>query len=814
MEQNNTDRAKRFSDALALISKAPALADGILGDVANIIAREGCHALGTSRVGIWRMALDGTYLTCDASYSRDTDTFTIQDDFPLGDRRRYVELLRTERLLVIDNIDTTTVLENMHETYGPDLCAMLDSPIRAGGEVIGVVCIEQDYTEEYPSQRIWTGDEQAFASSLSDFFALAIESAERRRLMRRTETLMSNLPGMVYQCLHNPPDFTFTFVSEGSLSLVGYRPDELVNNTALKFFDMVHPDDIDALAKANAQTLSLGQPLETTFRIIMKDGSVKWIWERSRIAETYPDGTPHILEGFYTDITEQRRLEAAELANRAKSEFLANMSHEIRTPMNAILGMTDLAIRNYPDEVMLEYLGNIQSAGTSLLSIINDILDFSKIEAGAVELMVDKYDIRSFINDVVTMTHVRIGDKPIDFIIDDDPNMPREFIGDVTRIKQIAINLLSNAVKFTREGAVTLSVSAEPAGATGRYKLKLAISDTGIGIRKEDIPQLFGNFSQLDTRKNRGIEGTGLGLAISKNLVSLMEGDITVESVYGKGSCFSVYVMQGVENYTPAITLAKDTSRRVAICFSNSRRTSSLARLLENLRVPYDNVTLPASLEGYSHIFFEAKHFDELDITKNVTAKLIATSNNAAFEKKLPSGVKMVYSPLTSLTVAKLLDDRTVGITTVGSQGASDYMLQVTDTHALIVDDNEINLIIAENALETYGVRISLASSGAEAISLIKNNDYDIVFMDHMMPEMDGVDTTLIIRDMPDEKYQKLPIVALTANVIGDVREMFIANGMSDFLSKPIEFREIERVLMDWLPKEKWTLSNNQAPDE
>jgi PAS domain S-box-containing protein len=674
-----------------------------------------------------------------------------------------------------------------------------------GGEVVGVVCIEQDTCEEFPERRDWTIEEQNFASSLADFVALAMESAKRRQLMRRTEALMSNLPGMVYQCLNDPPDFTFTFVSEGCYNLIGYTPEELLGNNALKFFDMVHPDDLAPLERLNASTLSIGLPLETTFRMIMKDGSVKWVWERSRVVEKNPDGTPHLLEGFYTDITEQRRLEAAELANRAKSEFLANMSHEIRTPMNAILGMTDLALRSFPDEVVLEYLGNIKSAGTSLLSIINDILDYSKIEAGAVELVPDKYDVRSMINDIVTMIHVRIGEKPLDFIVNDDPNMPREMIGDMTRVKQIAINLLTNAVKFTRKGHIVFTISAEPTSNDARYKLKISVSDTGIGIRKEDIPLLFGNFSQLDTRKNRGIEGTGLGLAISKNLVELMNGEMHVDSVYGEGTCFSFYVTQKVENPRPAVTLPQKNQYRVAFWLQTIEKSRVLSEKLSKMGVSCDILDSPNDFAEYSHAFFDLCNWNAVNKKTYSNTRLIAVSSRSLPAPELPTDVELVCAPITSLSLARILDDE-ADTGTKASSEIDESSLRLHDTRFLVVDDNEINLVIAESVLQAYGGEVTLASGGAEAVELTQKNDYDIVFMDHMMPEIDGVDATKIIRAISGEKYQKLPIVALTANVVGDVKDLFLKSGMNDFLSKPLEIKEIERVLQEWLPREKWSV--------
>ncbi|MDR1483171.1 MAG: response regulator [Synergistaceae bacterium] len=804
MSQSGIEYANQLSDALARITKTSALTAGILQDAANVIAKEGCLALNTHRVGIWHVTEDATLLKSIASYNIVDDRHSVQDDFPLDNRKHYVELLHTERLLIINDAMDTDILPNLQEAYGPNICALLDAPIRAGGNLVGVVCMEQDRSERFPARRAWTIEEQNFASSLADFVALAMESAERRLLMRRTETLMSNLPGMVYQCLNDPPNFTFTFVSEGCYKLIGYTPDELIGNNAVKFFDMVHPDDLGSLERLNAETLSVGLPLETTFRMIMKDGSVKWIWERSRVVEMKPDGTPHLLEGFYTDITEQRRLEAAELANRAKSEFLANMSHEIRTPMNAILGMTNLAIQNFPQESVLEYLGNIRNAGTSLLSIINDILDFSKIEAGAVELIPEKYNILSLVNDIVTMIHMRIGDKPLDFIVDDDPNMPMELVGDVTRIKQIAINLLTNAVKFTRNGHITLSVGAEFDEARELYRLNFLVKDTGIGIRKEEIPLLFGNFSQLDTRKNRGIEGTGLGLAISKKLVELMDGEICVESVYGQGSCFSFYVMQQVDDPKPAVILPPDERRRVAVWLASGIKAQGLVEKLKKMGTPCDIVDTPGNFAKYSHAFFD---FDRYRYVRQVTCpdtKLIAISRNQLDDQGLPQHVKNLYAPVTSLVAACLLDEKS-SFQSGNPQETGGMLLRLHETHFLVVDDNDINLVIAENALLSYGGQVSVASSGAEAVELVKENEYDIVFMDHMMPEMDGVDATRVIRALPGEKYSRLPIVALTANVVGDVRDMFLQSGMNDFLSKPLEFDEIERVLMELLPCDKWS---------
>jgi len=494
------------------------------------------------------------------------------------------------------------------------------------------------------------------------------------------------------------------------------------------------------------------------------------------------------------------------------------MSHEIRTPMNAILGMSDLALRAQRAskyETATEYMKNIKTAGNQLLTIINDILDFSKIEAGAIDLISEKYSLSSVINDITTMIHVRIGDKPLDFIIEEDAEMPRELIGDATRIKQIAINLLTNAVKFTKEGHIIFSISAEDAGSNGDYKLKVSVTDTGIGIKKEDIPLLFDNFSQLDTRKNRSIEGTGLGLAISKNLVELMGGEIEVKSKYGEGSSFSFYVMQKLGNPAPAFPVYPDDKRRAAVLISNNVKSKVLTDKINKMGISCEAIRTADEIGGtdnkaYTHVFFDNNHFEKILKTDCFGAKLHFVAHGLVDTEKVPPSMQVVHIPLTNLLVAQLLSDKTGGCGDADS-GDDEMSLQLSGARILVVDDIEINLIITEETLLAVGGEVDTADSGAKAVELVKENDYDIVFMDHMMPEMDGVDTTKAIRALPEEKHKKMPIVALTANVVGDVKDMFLESGMNDFLSKPLEIDEIERVLKEWLPREKWSrIKNNK----
>ncbi len=305
----------RLADALAQITRSPELSSGILEDAAKIIARTGCATLNTSRVGIWRISKEDAILrnitTYSMSTSMSTGTYGTQPDFNISTpgAGEYARLLASERQVAIENAAQPNVLTDILAGYGPQICAMLDAPIRVEGKLAGVLCIEQDRCAAFPVKREWSIAEQDFASSLADFMAIALTSAEHRMLADQTEEMMNNLPGMVYRYRNDPPNLTMTFASCGSLPLIGYPPEELVGGSMAKIMEtMVHPDDLAAMGKQHEETLFRGLPLESTFRIRLKDGSEKWLWERIRIIETAEDGRPYLFEGFCTDVTEQRRL--------------------------------------------------------------------------------------------------------------------------------------------------------------------------------------------------------------------------------------------------------------------------------------------------------------------------------------------------------------------------------------------------------------------------------------------------------------------------------------------------------------------------
>ena len=489
-----------------------------------------------------------------------------------------------------------------------------------------------------------------------------------------------------------------------------------------------------------------------------------------------------------------------------KSDFLANMSHEIRTPMNAVIGMAEMALREDLPSVARGYIGQIISSGKTLLNIINDILDFSKVESGKMTIEEAEYEPMSIINDVANIINTRIGEKDVELILDIAPDIPRKLIGDSERIKQVIINLSNNAVKFTKQGQVVLEVGYVRTDADS-LNLKIAVKDTGIGIKKQDLPKLFQSFQQLDSKRNRNIEGTGLGLAISQRFVNLMGGEISVESEYEKGSIFTFWVPQKIFDEKPSVEVRDKENIRVAGLISNGFLREHIEKDMRSLEIKYIslesdkdlNVLLEEDIQylfvGQGMFSMEVEEFVKLH--QNITAVLMIDFRTSV--KLNIQNLLVVKKPFYVLNMASVFNGEDAN---VGFGIREDFEFIAPEAEVLIVDDNAINLTVAEGLLKPLQMKIDTALSGSEAIEKISGKVYDIVFMDHMMPELDGVETTHIIRRFHSE-YDDVPIIALTANAVSGTKEMFLAEGMNDFVAKPIEMRTILSKLRNWLPKQK-----------
>ena len=510
----------------------------------------------------------------------------------------------------------------------------------------------------------------------------------------------------------------------------------------------------------------------------------------------------------YSRYSMEKESSAIEREANMKSDFLANMSHEIRTPMNAVIGMAEMALREELPPTAREYVNQIKTAGNSLLTIINDILDFSKIESGKMDINMVEYQAPSIINDIVNIISTRIGDKNLELLVDYAPDMPFHIMGDCIRIKQIIMNLANNAVKFTKEGRVEIKIDYDR---TGEHEilLKVSVSDTGIGIKKEDIGKLFQSFSQLDSKRNRNIEGTGLGLAISKQLVSLMNGKIAVESEYGKGSTFYFEVPQLVLTEGQSVIIKEKKKIIAGVFTDNPHILSSLQRDIERFGGECITVFLVEQLQelldkGADFFFIDQPMFgkpvrDFVEEHQEITCVLM-TGFKSNVEYHSPNLIVM-KKPLYSVNLGIILNhEEFYRDLDPDRQEIFDFV--APEAEILIVDDNEINLTVAEGLIKPLQMRIDTALSGQEAIEKISVKHYDLIFMDHMMPELDGVETTHIIRRLHEE-YNDVPIIALTANAVEEVRAMFLVEGMNDFVAKPIEMNVITAKLRQWLPKEK-----------
>lgn len=508
-------------------------------------------------------------------------------------------------------------------------------------------------------------------------------------------------------------------------------------------------------------------------------------------------------------IVEDKRSEAIQ-ANKSKSDFLANMSHEIRTPMNAISGMTDFIIRDSEDEMIKEHALKIKSASSTLLSIINDILDFSKIEAGRLEIINAEFQLSSVINDVVNIISTRIGDKPIDFVIDIDASIPAYLIGDEIRIRQIFVNLLSNAVKFTKEGYVGFKLEVKH---TSEEEIVLfsEVFDTGIGIKPSDFDKLFTSFTQVDTKRNRTIEGSGLGLSICKKLTELMGGDIYFKSTYGEGSSFFFTLKVKVSRDEKILNIEDIEHKKIAVLESKVLFEQSAQKTLNSFNVKnfvtsnkndfikeitkygkeYTNLII------YYSIYNELKEYIEM-YAPNASVALILDMNE---HYKYIKNVRVLYRPCYSLNYAAILNNKNFAFI-IGGEHLLDTNFKAPRARVLVVDDNTVNLEIVKGMMQPYQINVTTALSADECFNLLKYNFYDIVFMDHMMPVIDGMEAVKIIRKYNDAHYKNMPIIALTANAISGAREMYIANGFTDFLSKPIEIKNLNKILYTYIPEE------------
>ena len=659
----------------------------------------------------------------------------------------------------------------------------------------------------------------------------------RERVRARLDLLLGAAPSVVYSFAASG-DFAPTFVSANIESMLGYRPEEYLKDAAF-WRAHVHPDDIAEVEAEQAQLFETGAH-SNEYRFRKKDGTYCWVSDEQHLIRDLNE-EPLEVVGSWSNIdarktaeqallTAQGELEkateAALAASEAKSAFLANMSHEIRTPMNAVIGLSHLALKTDLMPRQRDYVVKIKHSGQHLLGIINDILDFSKIEAGKLAVENIDFDLDKVLENVGNLISEKASAKGLELIFDIEPSVSNYFRGDPLRLGQILINFCNNAVKFTERGEVV--VRAEVLEDSKDSQLILfSVSDTGIGLTQEQVGRLFQAFQQADVSTTRKYGGTGLGLAISKRLAELMGGTIEVTSELGKGSTFRFTARLGKAEMAPRRRILQSDlrGRRVLIIDDNAQARSVLSGMLTNLsfiadeapsgqegiemvraaalaQAPYDIAFVDWQMPGLDGIetgrrILALPNLDPAPHLVMVTAygreEVLKQAEESGFENVLikPVTSSILFDTAIGALGADLEASETVEI------GLSFDIERIRGARVLLVEDNEINQEVAIGQLEEAEVFVDLAENGAEAVRMVRENDYDVVLMDMQMPVMDGIEATRILRANP--RFETLPIIAMTANALVSDREMCLEAGMNDHIAKPIDPDQLFGVLLRWI---------------
>lgn len=507
-------------------------------------------------------------------------------------------------------------------------------------------------------------------------------------------------------------------------------------------------------------------------------------------------------------------IETLRKVEQSKDDFLANVSHEIRTPLNTIFGMCEIILQERDLKQVREEVYQIQNASRTLMSTVSDVLDFSELQSGEMMVEEEVYHLTSSVQDIVNMAVAQKAGKNLELIVNMDPNLPRTLFGDEKKIRRAVMNLINNAIKFTDSGYVGIQIS----GRRESYGINLiyTITDTGIGMNAENVEKLFTSFNQVDTRRNRQEGGVGLGLAISKMIAEKMGGVLTVRSKPGKGSSIRLIIPQKVLYDAPAVEF-KDVEKIHALCYVNVERFAinairdayqkNIFGMIDQTGIDchfcsnLDELKRRFEREEHNYVFTTRAEYEEdqeyFDMLADKTQVVIILDRDQD-HLITNQALARIYKPCYVLPLAAFCNQDQKSV----EQDRRNSFV-APDAHILVVDDNQMNIRVIQELLSKYQIKVTQALSGTEALEKIETMDYDFVFMDHMMPEMDGVETAHRIRGKVGTYFQRVPIIALTANAVAGSREMFLKEGFSDFLEKPVEISVLDRVLRRNLPESK-----------
>ena len=611
---------------------------------------------------------------------------------------------------------------------------------------------------------------------------------------------------------------------------LGMSLDELIGKTDS---DLFGPELAQKYSKDDAWVLQTGLPFHDIENHPQGDDNI--YVEVLKAPVTGASGKRIGIQGMFWDVTDRKKAEQAlrsakeiaESASRAKSEFLANVSHEIRTPMNGIIGMTDLLLGNKNSKDDRESLELIQTSAESLLTLINDILDFSKIEAGKVELESQRFDLRDDLGDTLKALAFRAHAKKLELILDIDPDVPNEVVGDLMRLRQVLTNLVSNAIKFTNKGYVKLTIENETAKrrkendqSSDKVTLSFTVADSGIGIPAEKQKLIFSEFQQADASTTRNYGGTGLGLTIAKRIVELMDGELELESEPGVGSQFYFSAEFVLDATTREVENENFGGLPILVVVAEKELQTSMAKTLAQWSL------VPTFASGATEAFELIKTQKREESFGLVISDVeLAESDGAALASSIRANQATAKLPIIFLTNANSIEFATerselgiddqlikpvkqidlqtsIGIalglverskTTDHSKGSAPASQTGSrELKILLAEDNLVNQKLAIALLEKFGYSVTLANNGREAITAVKNQTFDLILMDVQMPEVDGFEATYEIRKYHAENsIDRIPIVALTAHASAADRKHCLSAGMDEYISKPIRATEL-----------------------
>jgi len=583
------------------------------------------------------------------------------------------------------------------------------------------------------------------------------------------------------------PDGVITFANQRFCDVSGYSLEELLGKT---HSILRHPDNNDDFYADLWKTISSKEVYHQTIKNRTKKGDSYYVDATILpLLNTKGEITEYIAIRY--DVTELVKARNKALsAEQAKGDFLSNMSHEIRTPLNAILGFVHLLKKENTDEKAESYLNIIENSSQTLLHIINDVLDFSKIQSGKFKIENHLFDPVIEMDEAVKLFSATAKEKEIEFIVLIDPCMPKSLEGDAIRIKQVMFNFLSNAFKFTpKHGSVELKLFFD----LHENILNLFVKDSGIGIDEEKKEKIFSAFEQADGSTTRKYGGTGLGLSISSELASLMGGEIGIESEDGEGSLFSLHVPMGIPEGQEKRSEVNQNIR-IGVLASQSQEASIQAVLyyLKKLYIPYIDELDDIDTEDYDVLLLlpDTKIEEELSRCKKPSMMIVPFGT----DDMMKAGISIISSPFSSVDIINALGKYNIPINTMKEDDVKEQ--KRFEAKVLVAEDNKTNQMLISLILDDYGIEYAIANDGLEVVRMFEEGEWDLILMDENMPNKNGLEAFRDIRLYEEEKKLKLtPVVALTANVLEEDKKRFLQAGMDDFLAKPVDIIELERVL-------------------